>query len=71
MICGDANCDKKVSIADAVAILQSIGNKDKYGLSALGELNADVDGEAGITAKDALTIQQLDAKLITKLPAEK
>ncbi|MDO4426134.1 MAG: cohesin domain-containing protein, partial [Planctomycetia bacterium] len=30
---GDANCDGKVSIADATAILQSIGNKDKYGLS--------------------------------------
>ena len=67
---GDANCDNKVTIADAVAILQHIGNRDKYGLTPAGEANADVDGEAGITAKDALTIQQLDANLITKLPVE-
>ncbi|MDO4863423.1 MAG: InlB B-repeat-containing protein [Ruminococcus sp.] len=70
IICGDANCDKKVSVADSVAILQHIGNLDKYGLSALGKVNGDVDGEAGITANDALTIQQLDAKLITKFPVE-
>lgn len=65
---GDANCDGNVTIADSTAILQSIGNPDKYGLSESGTANADVDGKAGITATDALTIQKYDAKLISKLP---
>lgn len=59
---GDANDDGKVSLADAVAILQHIGNRDKYPLTAQGKLNADVDGVAGITANDALEIQKMDAE---------
>ena len=62
-IYGDANCDGKVSVADAVAILQFIGNRDKYALTEQGAKNADVDGVAGITGKDALVIQQVDAGL--------
>jgi hypothetical protein len=63
---GDANLDKKVSVADAVAILQSIANKDKYELKPEGAVNADVyDNGDGITAKDALTLQQVDSKLIS------
>jgi len=59
---GDANLDKKVSIADAVAILQHLGNKDKYGLKPQGLINADVYSNGdGITAKDAYTIQQVDS----------
>ncbi|MDO4864785.1 MAG: glycoside hydrolase family 9 protein [Ruminococcus sp.] len=59
---GDANVDKKVTIADAVAILQHLGNKDKYGLKAQGLVNADVyDNGDGVTAKDAYTIQQVDS----------
>lgn len=59
---GDANLDEKVTVADAVAILQSLGNKDKYALKPQGQKNADVyDNGDGITAKDALTIQQVDA----------
>jgi hypothetical protein len=61
---GDANLDEKVTIADAVAILQHIGNRDKYGLSAQGMINGDVDGAAGVTANDALVIQKVDANLI-------
>ena len=58
---GDANLDKNVTVADAVAILQSLGNKDKYVLEDQGKINADVfDNGDGITAKDALTIQQVD-----------
>lgn len=59
---GDANCDGRVTVADAVAILQHIGNRDKYGLSEQGKLNADVDGVEGITANDALVIQQWDGE---------
>ncbi len=66
---GDANVDKKVTVADAVAILQFVANKDKYTLSAEGMANADVSGKGdGVTAKDALTIQQFDAGLVKKLP---
>ncbi len=68
IIYGDANCDGKVTIADSTAILQSLGNNDKYGLSEQGTINGDVDGNTGITAADALTIQKYDAKLVSKLP---
>lgn len=64
---GDANCDGVVTIADATAILQHLGNKDKYALTAQGVINADVVEPAGITAADALEIQRLDAGLIDKL----
>ncbi len=67
---GDANLDKKVTVADAVAILQSIANKDKFALDEEAAANADCfDPGDGITAKDALAIQQLDAKAIDSLPA--
>ena len=65
---GDANLDKKVSAADAVAILQSIANKDKYELKPQGKINGDVDGESGITGTDALVILKKDAGLVDKLP---
>ncbi len=64
---GDANCDGKVSLADATAILQSLANPDKYGLSAQGKANGDVDDTKGISASDALKIKQLYAGLITDL----
>ena len=64
---GDANCDGKVTIADATAILQAVGNSDKYGLSAEGAANGDVVEPAGITAADAVQIKLLDAGLIDKL----
>ena len=64
---GDANLDKKVTVADATAILQSIANADKYTLKPDGKLNADViDNGDGPTAKDALAIQMMDAKLISQ-----
>lgn len=66
---GDANCDGTVSIADATAILQAIGNPDKYALSENGAGNADVYNRGdGLTALDAISIQKFDAKLIDKLP---
>ena len=59
---GDANLDEKVTVADAVAILQSIANKDKYALKPEGALNADVYANGdGITAKDAYVLQLVDA----------
>ena len=61
---GDANCDGKVSIADATAMLQSLGNPDKYALSEQGAANADIaDTGNGVTVEDAAAIQRIDAKL--------
>ena len=54
---GDANNDKITSIADAAAIMQAIGNPDKYALSEQGEFNADY-GCDGITVDDAVAIQK-------------
>ncbi len=68
---GDANMDGKVTIADSTAILQSLGNPDKYALSAEGAANADCCAPgSGVTTADALAIQKYDAKLISKLPVE-
>ncbi len=68
-LAGDANCDGKVTIADATAILQSIGNYDKYGLSEQGAKNGDVSGNGdGITSADAIAIKRYDAGLLETLP---
>ena len=58
---GDANLDSRATVADSVAILQHIANRDKYCLKAQGLVNADVDGVAGVTANDALELQKRDS----------
>ena len=77
MLYGDANIDGEVSLSDAVLIMQSLANPDKYGtkgtdkthLTAQGEKNADCESVGnGITNKDALAIQKYMLKLIHKLP---
>ena len=68
-VLGDANLDGKVTVADSVAILQHIANKDKFGLTSQALENADVYNRGdGISARDALTIQKLDAGVISSLP---
>jgi len=62
---GDANCDGKLTLADTVAVLQYIANKEKYPMSNQGILNADVDGVPGLSGMDALTIQKADSGSIT------
>ncbi len=71
IVYGDANCDGKVALADAVAILQYLANSSKYPLTDEGKANADVDGEGGITANDALVLQKYDAGSVTTLPVKK
>ncbi len=71
---GDANCDGKVTIADATAIIQALGNQDEYVLSVQGAVNADViDNGDGITGADANAIQAIEAGFIkqTDLPLTK
>ncbi|MDE5765357.1 MAG: dockerin type I repeat-containing protein [Ruminococcus sp.] len=70
-LAGDTNCDGEISVADATLLLQYIGNKDKYNLTENGKANADVDGVAGISAVDALTIQMYDAGVVKELPVKK
>lgn len=66
LIYGDANCDEKVTIADAVLIMQSISNPDSYKISERGIMNADVYNRGdGITSADALAIQEVEAHTIT------
>ena len=66
-LAGDANCDKVVNMGDAVLIMQSLANPNKYGLNGTDEHHitekgidcADVEGNGdGITANDALKIQK-------------
>lgn len=63
---GDTNCDGNVDISDAVLIMQSLANPDKYGLGGAddraiteqGQINGDVDTSSkGITSNDAVFIQ--------------
>lgn len=72
---GDSNCDGIVDISDAIMIMQSISNPDRYGLgkpggiTAQGKLNGDVSNNGdGITNADAAAIQKYMLQLITELP---
>ncbi len=65
---GDANEDGTVDLADATAIIQHIGNEDKYALSEQGFINADCTDDGIVTGADAIAIQLLEAKQITSLP---
>ncbi|WP_366509019.1 cohesin domain-containing protein [Ruminococcus sp.] len=73
---GDANCDGAVDMGDAVLIMQSLANPNKYGISGSdskhiteqGKLNGDVDDEVkGLTSNDALKIQKYLLKSIKEL----
>lgn len=73
---GDTNCDGKVELADAILIMQSLANPDKYGLKGSdtkhltdqGKANGDVDKDTeGLTSNDALKIQKYLLHMITEL----
>ena len=70
VVYGDANLDGKVSISDAVAILQYVANASKYNLDDKAKASADVDGNPGVTGKDAAVLQQVDAGVydVSQLP---
>lgn len=68
-ISGDANSDFKVSISDAVKILQNLSNKEKYPLTEQETTNADCyDPGSGVTGMDAQAVQKLDSGIIDTLP---
>ena len=64
---GDANCDDKITVADAVAVLQYIVNAERYPLSDKGKENADLDGLEGISGDDVIMIMKLDAGTVIKV----
>lgn len=73
---GDVNCDGTVDMGDAVLIMQSLANPNKYGINgsdskhitAQGQLNGDVDEDVkGLTSNDALKIQKYLLKSIKEL----
>ena len=72
LVKGDANCDGRVELADAILIMQSLANPNKYGIegsaenhiTSQGQLNGDVDKSVkGLTSNDALEIQRYLLKL--------
>ncbi len=77
---GDANCDGGVDLSDAILIMQSIANPNKYGLGGTaktaitekGKLQADVDTSVkGVTGNDAVMIQKYLLKIISSLEPSK
>lgn len=68
---GDANCDNSIDIADVVAVASYVSDSQKNALSGQGIINADVHANGdGISANDALAVQQYLANTITALPVE-
>ena len=74
---GDSNCDGQIDMSDAVLIMQSLSNPDKYGLEGSdpthitewGMQNADCFNTGdGVTNEDALAIQMLKLEMIDSLP---
>jgi hypothetical protein len=77
---GDTNGDGEIDMSDAVLIMQSISNPNKYGLQGTadthiteaGKKNADVyDPGSGITSMDALAIQRYLMGIYDTLPVYK
>lgn len=67
-LCGDVNLDGKITVSDAVGVLQFIANQKKYALKEQALRNAECDGVDGITGGDAAAIQKMDAGLVKQLP---
>lgn len=66
---GDSNNNNAVDIADAVLIMSSLANPNKYNITPIGKIAGDVyDNGSGITNSDALTIQKFLINKISYLP---
>ena len=63
-VAGDANCDGKLSIADAVLVSRFANEEKGVSINAQGRANADCDGDNEITANDASLILKGIARLI-------
>ena len=76
-LAGDADCDGKIYLNDAVLIMQAIGNPDAYGengteathITAKGIENGDVANKGDLlTNADALAVQKYLLHILDKLP---
>ena len=71
VVYGDANADGKVDVADVVAVAAYVGSAENNKLTDEGLKNADVQGIGdGVTANDALAIQQYLAGSLKELPVK-
>lgn len=77
VVYGDSNCDGKIDMSDAVLIMQSLSNPDKYGINGTdpthitetGMKNADCYNVGdGVTNQDALAVQKFKLNIIAELP---
>lgn len=74
---GDSNCDGQIDMSDAVLIMQSLSNPDKYGLKGTDPTHITEDGMKnadcynvgdGVTNQDALAVQKFKLSIISSLP---
>ena len=68
IVYGDVNIDGYINMADAVLIMQSLSNPDKYQLTESQRARGDVFNNDGITNMDALTIQNYLVGIVESLP---
>ena len=68
IIWGDVNSDGKVEIADVVSAAAYVGDQKNNTIEPQGLINGDVHNTGdGITANDALKLQQFLANIVTEL----
>ena len=53
---GDANCDKKLTISDAILVARIVAEDTSAQITDEGKKNADVDGKDGLTTEDTTAI---------------
>ena len=68
---GDATCDGKVDVSDAVLICRFAVSDAKAVLTDAGKANADVTHDGSVNAEDASKILKYIARLITAADLEK
>lgn len=64
VLIGDANNDKVVDMADETAVIQHLGNPDKYGLSKEGYYAADVNFDGVVNNTDLKLIRDYNNGVI-------
>ena len=65
---GDVNCDRNIDVSDAVLLARLIAEDPGAAVTEQGMINADCDGENGISSSDVIGILKYVAKIITEFP---
>lgn len=66
---GDVNCDRNIDVSDAVLLARLIAEDPGAAVTEQGMINADCDGENGISSSDVIGILKYVAKIISEFPA--